>query len=124
MVIIVSGIGVMVWIYNSMNERRRDIAIMRSLGAGRWTIFSSILFESAALCAAGAAFGIPFAHLVLQFAANYIRGKSGAIIAAWDFSPIELLLLAGTVVIGLLVGIFPAVKAYKTEVADNLQPLA
>ncbi|MFH0963531.1 MAG: ABC transporter permease [Planctomycetota bacterium] len=124
MVIVVSSLGVMVWIYNSMNERRRDIAIMRSLGAGRWTIFGTILAESGTLCAAGALVGIPLAHLCVQLAGNYIRMTSGAIVDAWRFSPYEPYLLLGTVLLGLVVGVIPAVKAYDTDVAENLRPLA
>ena len=37
LIIVVAGVGVMVSIYNSMNDRRRDIAVMRALGAGRQT---------------------------------------------------------------------------------------
>src|SRR5262249_51513688 len=53
LVVIVAGIGVMVSIYNSMNDRRRDIAIMRSLGAGRRTVMFVILLESILLSILG-----------------------------------------------------------------------
>ena len=120
MVIVVSGLGVMVWIYISMDLRRRDIAIMRSLGASRRTIFTTILLESGTLCTLGAVVGIPLAHVGVHLAGGYIQMKSGALVQAWAFSPHEVLLLAGTVVLGLAVGIVPGLKAYETDVADNL----
>ncbi|MFH0963530.1 MAG: ABC transporter permease [Planctomycetota bacterium] len=124
MVIVVSSISIMVWIYNSMSERRRDIAIMRSLGAGRWTIFASILLESATLCALGALVGIPLAHFAVQLSGNYIHMQSGALINAWSFSFYEILVLVGTALLGALVGLVPATKAYETDVAAHLSPLA
>ena len=123
MVVIVSAISIMVWIYNSMNERRRDIAIMRSLGASRWTVFSSILLESATLCAVGAFLGIPVAHFAVLLAGNYIHLKSGILIHPWSFAPYEILLFVGTAILGAVVGILPAVRAYETDVAQNLNPL-
>jgi len=123
-VVIVSAISIMVWIYNSMNERRRDVAIMRSLGAGRWTVFSAILLESSTLCTVGALLGIPVAHLAVQVAGNYIHLRSGILIHPWSFASYELLLLVGTALLGAVVGILPAVKAYETDVAQNLNPLA
>ena len=46
LVVVVAGIGVLVSIYNSMSDRRREIAIMRALGARRWTVMLVILLES------------------------------------------------------------------------------
>ena len=123
----------MVWIYNSMNERRREIAIMRSLGASRWTIVLTILLERATLCALGALVGIPVAHLGVQMASGYIHVKSGAIINAWGLVwldvlgtrvPAELILFLGTTLLGAVVGIMPAFKAYRTDVAESLSPLS
>ena len=124
MVIAVSAIGIMVWIYNSMNERRRDVAIMRSLGASRWTIVATVLLESATLLALGALVGLPLGHLGVQGASGFVQAQSGAIFNAWRFSIWELYVVLGTTVLGVVVGILPAFKAYKTEVAENLTPLA
>ena len=124
MVIAVSAIGIMVWIYNSMNERRRDVAIMRSLGASRWTIVATVLLESATLLALGALVGLPLGHLGVQAAGGFVQAQSGAIFNAWRFSIWELYVVLGTTVLGVVVGILPAFKAYKTEVAENPTPLA
>ena len=93
---------------------------MRALGASRRTVLGTILLESGTLCALGAVVGIPLAHVGVQLAGNYLRMKSGALISAWSFSPYELYLLGGTVLLGLLVGILPAAEAYETDVAENL----
>jgi len=123
MVIIASALSIMVWIYNSMNERRFGIAIMRSLGASRGTIFTTILFESATLCGIGALVGVPLGHFAVMLAGDYIYRASGAVIHPWSFSFYEIFLVLGAVVLGMLVGILPAARAYETDVAANLNPL-
>ena len=124
MVVAITAVGIMVWIYNSMNERRRDIAIMRSLGASRSMIVRTILLESAALLAAGAIVGIPLGHAGVLLAADFVQARSGAIFDAWTVSPIEVLVVLGTTLLGIVVGILPAMKAYGTDVVENLKPLA
>ena len=60
LVALVATGSILAGIYNSMNERRREIAILRALGARRATVFSAIVLEAAAIAALGmaAAFGI------------------------------------------------------------------
>lgn len=123
MVIIASALSIMVWIYNSMNERRFGIAIMRSLGASRGTIFATILVESATLCGIGGIVGVPLGHFAVMLAGDYIYRASGAVIHSWSFSFYEIFLVLGAVVLGTLVGILPAMKAYETDIAANLNPL-
>ena len=56
-IILVSGVGIFVSIYNSMSDRRREIGIMRALGAGRMHVFGIILAESTLLCVGGGLLG-------------------------------------------------------------------
>ena len=53
LVIVEAGMGIMVSIYNSMSDRRRDMAVMRALGAGRRTVLTIVLLESILLALAG-----------------------------------------------------------------------
>ncbi len=59
LIVIVASVGIMVSIYNSMSERRREIAIMRALGAGRGTIGALILLESILLSILGGVRRLP-----------------------------------------------------------------
>jgi len=133
MVVLVSTVGIVVWIYNSMSERRHDIAIMRSLGASRWTIVLTILLECVTLLGIGALLGIPGGHLGVMVAAGFVQAQSGAIFDAW--SPVmldvlgrpvyaELALFLGMTILGAIVGVLPAFKAYKTDVGNILWPPA
>ena len=111
-------------IYNSMNERRRDFAILRSLGARRHTIFSAIVLESTFIAALGMvmAFGI---YLVIMFgAANVIRTQTGVVLNPYAWHPVMIWAPLGMIGAAAFAGVIPAFKAYRTDVASNLVPVS
>jgi putative ABC transport system permease protein len=122
LILIVAGVGIAVSIYNSMSERRREIAILRALGARRATIFSIIVFEAVAICTVGAVVGLVGGHVVVAAASGLVYKASGFVIPAFRINAIEWLVLGGCVVLGAVCGLGPAVRAYRTDVAGNLAP--
>ena len=121
-VIIVAGIGMMVSIYNSMNERRQEIAIMRALGARRVTVMSIILLESILLSLGGGILGVLIGHGLVWGLSPLIMEYSNVMVRFWDFQPAELILIPGLIAMASIVGYLPAVIAYRTDVAQSLQP--
>jgi len=124
MVALVATGSVLASIYNSMNERRRDIAILRALGARGSTIFSAIVLESASIAALGAigAFAVYFA--IMHLAAAIIRAQTGVVLDPWQPAPVMLWVPAAMIGLSALAGVIPAFKAYRTNVADNLLPIS
>ena len=120
-VVIVAGVGMMVSIYNSMNERRQEIAIMRALGARRSTVMSIILLESILLSLGGGALGALIGHLAIGALAPLIMSYANVMIRPWDFQLAELILIPGLAGLASIVGYLPAVVAYRTDVAQSLQ---
>ena len=120
-VVIVAGVGMMVSIYTSMNERRQEIAIMRALGARRSTVMSIILLESILLSLGGGLFGALIGHLAVGALAPLIMSYSNVMVRPWDFQTIELALIPGLIGLASIVGYLPAVIAYRTDVAQSLQ---
>ncbi len=120
-VVIVAGVGMMVSIYTSMNERRQEIAIMRALGARRSTVMSIILLESILLSLGGGLFGALIGHLAIGALAPLIMAYSNVMVRPWDFQAIELALIPGLIGLASIVGYLPAVIAYRTDVAQSLQ---
>jgi len=120
MIIAVSGIGIFVSIYNSMSERKKEIAIMRALGARRQTVFSIILLESIILCVLGGLLGIALGHLGVIIAAPIIESRSGLLIDPMTFSWIELIVIPVLIVMASVVGVLPGMTAYQTDVAEAL----
>jgi putative ABC transport system permease protein len=120
LIIAVSGIGIFVSIYNSMAARKREIAIMRALGARRQTVFAIILSESMILCLGGGLLGLLMGHGLVFVAAPVVEAYSGIIVDPWAFEPVEGLLLPALLVLSWLAGVLPGMTAYRTDVAEAL----
>ena len=111
-------------IYNSMNERRREFAILRALGAHRRTVFSAIVLEAASIATLGMAIGFAFYGAILAVVASIIREQTGIVLEPLAFHGIMIGAPAGLIGASALSGIIPAVKAYRTDVAENLAPIS
>lgn len=122
LVIFVAAIGMMVSIYNSMNERRQEIAIMRALGAKRATVMSIILLESILLSLGGGLIGMAIGHGLLIGVGPMIASAVMVVVNPFHFQAAELTLIPGLIILASLVGYLPAVIAYRTDVAQSLNP--
>lgn len=120
LIVIVAGIGILVSIYNSMNDRRHEIAIMRALGARRQTVMMIILLESILLSLGGGALGLTLGHGLVAAMTPLIVEQTGVAMNLLYFQPAELILIPGLIVLASLVGYLPAVMAYRTDVARSL----
>jgi putative ABC transport system permease protein len=122
LVALVATGAVLASIYNSMSARRRDLAILRALGARRRTIFAAIVFEAAVISAGGmlAAYAVYLA--IVLVASRVIQAQTGVVLD--PFQPDGVLIWAPLVMIslGALAGIVPGLKAYRAEVASGLAP--
>jgi putative ABC transport system permease protein len=120
LVIVVAGVGILVSIYNSISARMKEIAILRALGATRWKIVTLICLEAAVIGLAGAVIGLVLGHLLGAVGSWYVEKLVGEgfnwMAVGWD----ELLYLIAVVVLAVVAGLVPALKAYKTPVATNL----
>jgi putative ABC transport system permease protein len=115
---------VLVAIYNSMAARRRDIAILRALGAGRRMLFSAILLEAAIIGALGMIAAFAIYGVIVTGVAAIIRTQTGVLLEAWAYNPIMLWAPVGMVLLCGLCGLLPAWKAYRTDIAANLAPIS
>ncbi len=120
LIVVVAGVGIFVSIYNSMADRRREIAIMRSLGAHRMTVLGIILGEAMLLCIGGGILGLLLGHGLVVIAAPIVEAKAGLILNPWKFEPVELALFPVLLILAAAVGILPGLTAYRTDVAQSL----
>jgi putative ABC transport system permease protein len=120
LIVIVAGVGIMVSIYNSMSERRHEIAVMRALGARPVTVMFIVLLESILLALGGGLLGWFAGHLLVGAAAPIITDYTGVAVAFLQFAPYELILIPGLVALASLVGYLPALAAYRTDVGKAL----
>ncbi len=122
LVVVVAAGSVLASIYNTMNERRREFAILRALGARRGTVFSVIVLEATTIAALGALGGLVVYVLIVGTASAVIRGETGVVLDVWAVHPVLLAAPLGIMVLGALTGLVPAAKAYRTDVAGHLSP--
>ena len=115
-----AALGMFIALYNAMQERRYDLAIMRTLGATRGKILRQVLIEGLIMAGAGTLLGIAFGHAVTELLGQLLpqaktMGLSGI---AWRSEEWYLFLLAFAV--GLLATALPAAQAYRTDIAAVL----
>jgi putative ABC transport system permease protein len=124
LVALVAAGSILASIYNSMNERRRDIAILRALGAQRRTIFCTIVLEAASIAALGMLIAFAVHGAILFGAASIVRAQTGVVLEPLALHAV--MLWAPLIMVGLsaLAGVVPAIKAYRTNVAENLTPIS
>lgn len=122
-VMLSSGIGIMLALYNSMEQRRRQIAVLRVLGCSRPRIFGLILTESAVLGLLGSVSGLLLGLVGAWGVAAVMKEQLGLVVQ--PTFPLEWILAVslGTITLASLAGIVPAVMAYRTGVAKNLKPM-
>ncbi len=119
-VVFVSALFILVTLYMTIYQRRRDLSILRSLGATRLNIFSLITLEAALLSGLGVVAGWLLGHLALGAMSPFCLARYGIPLAAWQMQPVEFH-IAGTVwVLGILAGLLPAIMAYRLPVADTM----
>ncbi|MGI9470267.1 MAG: ABC transporter permease, partial [Rubripirellula sp.] len=117
---VVAAVGILVSIYNSMNDRRRDIAVMRALGARRTTVTAIIVCESFLVALIGAVAGWILAHGAIALYSGQIEEQTGVQVGFFTTSTYELLVLPLVMCLALLAALLPAFSAYRTDVGSNL----
>jgi len=119
-IIIIAGLGIFIALFNSLKERKYDLAVMRTLGASSGQLFLHIVLEGVILTVLGAIVGIVIGHLFL--AVLVMQNEQGAIsgLTAMVFLVEELWILVYAVLVGIIASLIPAWNAYQTDIAKQL----
>lgn len=120
MVFVVSLIGMIIALTSTLNERRREMAILRSVGAGRSFVFSLLLVETLFLTASGVLLGVFFIYIALFTLQPLIESKLGLTVGLFEPSYNEIWYFILIVMGSMLAGVLPALRAYKNTLADGL----
>ncbi|HAC16744.1 MAG TPA: hypothetical protein DCE78_12500, partial [Bacteroidetes bacterium] len=119
-VVIVALFSVLIAIYNTMEDRKRDISVMRALGARKTQIFRIIILEAIVICTLGSIIGLFMGHLIVYYVTPHLADVAGIVISAFAFDATQLFYIVLVIVFGALVGLIPAIKAYQTDAVKNL----
>lgn len=118
-VLVNSFIGLLTVILTSLNERRREIAILRSLGCRPNQIFVLLASESLLFTFLGCLFGIGL-YFASLFYAQPILQQMGLHIPIASFGASQQLFIGGILLISVLIGLIPGYRAYKNSLADGM----
>lgn len=119
-VVLTGLIGMLTAILTSLNERRREMAILRSVGARPWHIAGLLILEAFALALAGIALGVALLYLAIALAQAPLQSYYGLYLPLSAPSAYEWTLLAGVLLAGIVMGAVPAWRAYRQSLSDGL----
>ena len=109
---------------SSINERKRDFAILRSLGSSRMVVTGVILGHTLIISLLGAVSSIGIMQGIWWVTESLIVEETGVLLGSMGLGLQDFGVLAGVVVTGILGGLWSAVHVYRSDLARNLQPTA
>jgi putative ABC transport system permease protein len=117
---ILSFISIFISLFNSMKERKYELALMRTMGGTRLTLFTLILLEGIVLVVLGFASGILLSRIGLLVLSNTMKENFHYGLDKMGLTLTELLLFAITLLIGIVASLLPAVRALKMDISKTL----
>jgi putative ABC transport system permease protein len=120
-VVLAGLLGMLTAILTSLNERRREMAVLRSVGARPRHIFALLVAEAGLLAASGVAAGVGLTYLLLFAGRPLLEKRSGIFVTVTGLSQTDIAILSGIIVAALLMGLLPAFRAYRNALSDGLQ---
>ncbi|WP_396266935.1 ABC transporter permease [Ideonella sp.] len=121
---VVSLAGLVAVIATSLEQRRRELAVLRSIGARPSHIFSLLVLEGLLVTACGAVMGAVLCAVALLTLAPWLQAEWGLALSARRPSATEVQLLLSVVLAGGLASVWPGWRAYRWSLADGLSPKA
>ena len=120
MVVVTALIGMMATIFSSLNERRREMAIFRAMGARPRVILSLLVLEAVVMAAIGALLGLVLLYAGLFIAQPMVDAAFGLWLPIDPPSLRELWVLLCVILAGAIVSMVPALRAYRMSLADGM----
>ena len=120
-VVLAGLLGMVTAILTSLNERRREMAILRSVGAQPRHVFSLMVAEAGLLAIVGIAGGVGVMYLLLTAGTPVLEQQFGIVITPGTLSQEDIGVLGAILASALLMGLLPAARAYRNTLSDGLQ---
>jgi len=118
--ILAAMLGIFIALYNAMQDRQYDLAVMRTLGASRSTLTQHVLLEGLLFAVAGLVLGLALGHVATGLLAATVDQARDMNLTAWAWAPRETWLVGIALAVGAVSALLPAVQAYRTDLAFTL----
>lgn len=106
----------------TLRERRRDLALLRALGAPKLTVVGIVLAQAVIISVVGALVGAAGGHLLSSIVCQMLASETGLHFNPWVLSSADLALLPAAGILGVLAGSWPAIQAYRLALLEALSP--
>lgn len=120
MVVVTALIGMMATIFSSLNERRREMAIFRAMGARPFTILSMLVIEAMVMAGVGALLGLGFLYVGLNISQPILDSAFGLWLPIDAPTLREVWVVVAVVAAGAIVSLVPALRAYRMSISDGM----
>ena len=120
MVVATALLGLVTTLLATLQERRREMAILRANGANPRTIAGLLMAESGVLSVLGAFFGLALTYLLFLLLQPYLESEMGLYLKIEAPNQRDWTILATIGFAGLIAGLIPAWHAYRSSVADGM----
>ncbi len=118
--ILAAGLSVFIALYTALEERRYDLAVMRTLGASPGKLFGLLMLEGAGLALLGALIGLALGHALTAVLGAWLESQRQYPVTGLEWRPEELWLVGVALGVGLIAALLPAWRAYRTDVSRTL----
>lgn len=118
--IALAGFGIFAGLYNAMNERRYDLALMRSFGASPGKLFKLMITESLAVAIVGLVAGVVTGHLLVESLAAWLASSKHIHMTGRLFLNEEMWLVPVSLAVGALAALLPAIRVYRIDIFKTL----
>ena len=119
-IVVIASVSMFIAMLNSLKDRQYEIAIMRTMGASTIKVFTMILLEGFLLAILGYLLGIGVSHVGMELFSGYLAETYHYDFTGWIWLEEEWFILVGAIVIGIVSALYPAVKAYRTDISKIL----
>ena len=120
LIIIVSGFSLFINLFNSMRERKYEMALIRTLGASRLQLSTMIIFESLVLTISGFVLGLLFSRFGVMFVSSLMEESLNYNLNSFKILNDEFWLLGLSILIGMVSSLIPAIQVYKMNISKIL----
>jgi len=121
MVVVAALLGMTAMIFSGLNERRREMAILRAVGARPLTIVALLMTEAVLMSLAAVLLGAGLLYAGLFLARSYVDAAFGLYLEIGAPTQRELAVLGAVVLAGAIVSLAPALRAYRMSLTDGMQ---
>ncbi|MEQ8712155.1 MAG: FtsX-like permease family protein [Cyclobacteriaceae bacterium] len=120
LIIFIAGLSVFIALYNSLKERKYDLAIMRSMGASRLKLLLHIILEGMIITFLGGLTGFVLGHGVVELIGSMTSEGGQVSVTGRIFLTEELLIIVISFALGVVASLIPAITAYRTDISKVL----